>query len=153
MLNDDDQPLDNGEKTDARNEDGTFAPGNPGGGRTSGSRNKVTRAIEELLEGEHEALTRKAIEKALEGDMTALRLCLDRIAPARKDAPISIELPPIKTAEDTMNASAAVLAAVAAGDITPDEAGRVMALLVSHKTIVEASDHERRLTELEAKAK
>jgi len=32
------------------------------------------------LEGEAEALTRKAVELALEGDVTALRLCLDRIA-------------------------------------------------------------------------
>ena len=30
---------------------------------------------------EAEALTRKAIERALEGDTTALRLCLDRLLP------------------------------------------------------------------------
>lgn len=127
-----------------------FEEGNPG--KPKGARHRVTLAIEELLQGEHEALTRKAIDKAMEGDMMALRLCLDRIAPPRKDAAISIDLPPIKTAEDTMTASAAVLAAVAAGEITPDEAGRIMALLVGHRSIVEASDHERRLADLEAKA-
>jgi hypothetical protein len=37
------------------------------------------------LDGEAEALTRKAIERALEGDTTALRLCLDRLLPPRKD--------------------------------------------------------------------
>lgn len=53
-----------------------FLPGNAG--RQKGSRNKTTVAIEALLEGQHAALTQKVIAKALEGDMTALKLCLDR---------------------------------------------------------------------------
>lgn len=134
-----------------RNSDGTFASGNSLGGNRKGSRHKVTRAVEALLEGEHEALTRKAVERALEGDGVALRLCLDRIAPARKDAPISFELPPIKTAADTVAASSALLGAVAAGDVTPDEAGRVMALLSTHKALVEAGDLEARIAALEAR--
>jgi hypothetical protein len=111
----------------------------------------VTRAVEALLEGEHEALTRKAIEKAMEGDNIALRLCLERIAPPRKDAPISFDLPVISTAGDTLNASAAVLSAVAMGEITPGEAGAVMSLLTAHKQIVETCDIEARLAALEEK--
>lgn len=133
-----------------RKSDGTFAPGNSLGGKPAGARHKVTRAIEALLDNEHEALTRKAIEKALEGDMVALRLCLDRLAPPRKDAPVSIGLPAVRSAADAVEASAAVLAAVAAGEITPDEAGRVMALLTAHKAIVEAGDHEARIAALES---
>jgi hypothetical protein len=125
-----------------------FEQGNSG--RARGSRNRVTLAIEALLEGEHDALTRKAIEMALEGDTVALRLCLDRLAPPRKDAPVSITLPAVRSAEDTVAASSAVLDAVAAGEITPDEAGRVMALLTAHKAIVEAGDLEVRITALEA---
>lgn len=136
---------------DGRKSDGTFAPGNRLGGSKAGSRHKVTRAIEVLLEGQHEELTAKAVELALAGDMTAMRLCLDRIAPARKDAPISFALPPIKSAADTVAASSALLDAVAAGDVTPDEAGRVMALLTSHKALVEAGDLEQRIEALEAK--
>jgi hypothetical protein len=135
----------------ARNADGKFAPGNGGGGKAKGTRNRITRAIEALLEGEHEALTRKAIDKAKEGDMVALRLCLDRLAPPRKDAPITFELPPIETAADAKAASSAVLAAVAAGEVTPAEAATVMGLLVSHKLIVEATDFEARLAALEEK--
>lgn len=52
-------------------------------GRPQGSRNKATLAVEALLEGEAEALTRKAIERALEGDIQALRLCLERVCPVR----------------------------------------------------------------------
>jgi hypothetical protein len=141
-----DEPKSNGRKSD-----GTFAPGNALGGRTPGSRHKVTLAIEALLEGQHEALTQKAIDKALEGDVVALRLCLDRLAPPRKDAPVSFDLPPIKSAADTVAASSALLDAVAAGEVTPDEAGRVMALLTAHKSLVEAGDLEARISALEAK--
>ena len=55
-----DEPNDNGRKTD-----GTFASGNKPGGRKAGSRNTATLAVEALLEGEAEGLTRKAIEMAL----------------------------------------------------------------------------------------
>lgn len=136
---------------DGRNTDGTFARGNSLGGSKRGSRHKVTLAVEQLMEGQHEALTQAAIDKALQGDGVALRLCLDRIAPPRKDAPISIALPPVTSAAEAVSASAALLDAVAAGEVTPGEAGPVMALLVSHKGIVEAGDLERRIAALEEK--
>ena len=136
---------------DGRTTDGKFATGNSLGGSKLGSRHKVTLAVEALLEGQHEALTQAAIDKALQGDGVALRLCLDRIAPPRKDAPISISLPPVSSAADAVVASSALLDAVATGEVTPGEAGPVMALLVSHKAIVEAGDLERRITVLEEK--
>jgi hypothetical protein len=104
-----------------------------------------------LLEGEAEEITRKAIELAKAGDGPVLRLVLERLSPTRKDAPISFELPPIDSVADAMTASASVLAAVASGDISPSEGQSVMALLVSHKMIVEATDFESRLAALEAK--
>ena len=55
-------------------------------------RNKKTLAIESLLEGQAEALTQTAISKTLEGDGLALRLCLERIAPAPKDKSVSFPL-------------------------------------------------------------
>ena len=128
-----------------------FQPGNPG--KPRGARHRTTRAVEALLDGQHEALTQVAIGKALEGDMVALRLCLDRIAPARKDAPVSVTLPPVRTAQDAVGASAALLEAVAAGDVTPDEAGRVMALLTAHKGLLEAGELEERIAALEQKEK
>ena len=50
-----------------------------------------------------------------------------------------------------MTASTSLLQAVATGDVTPDEAGRVMALLTAHKALVEAGDLEARITALEAR--
>src|SRR5687768_16932362 len=62
--------------------------GNPDG-RPKGSRNATTLAVESLLDGEAEALTRKAVELAIAGDIAALRLCLDRVLPPRKDRPVT----------------------------------------------------------------
>ena len=128
-----------------------FAPGNPG--KPHGARHRVTRAVEALMEGEHEKLTRIAIDKALDGDTSALRLCLDRIAPPRRDVPITIELPPVRSAAEAVEASASVLASLAKGEVTPDEAGRIMALLASHKSIVAAGDLEQRIAALEEAAR
>lgn len=136
-----------------RKQAGRFPPGESGNpsGRPVGARHRTTLAIEALLEGQHEALTKKAIDKALEGDTVALRLCLDRIAPARKDAPVAFDLPAIETAADVVGASSALLAAVAGGAVTPDEGGRVMALLTAHRAIVETHDLETRIKSLEEK--
>lgn len=130
-----------------------FKPGKSGNpsGRPKGARNKTTMAIEALLEGEAEELTRKAIEMAKAGDGPALRMCLDRLAPPRKDAPVCFELPPINSIADAVAASSALLSAVAGGDVTPDEAARIMSLLTSHKVLVETGEFERRLEILEAK--
>ena len=70
-------------RKNGRNTAGKFTSDNSG--RPRGSRNKATLAIESLLEGQAEALTQTAVHKALEGDSIALRLCIERIAPAPKD--------------------------------------------------------------------
>lgn len=142
-----DRDRNSGPVADGRNPDGTFAPGNPG--RPKGTRHRITRAVEELLEGEAENITRKAIDMALEGDTTAMRLCVERIAPARKDTPVSFDLPDMASAEDAASAAQSVLRAVADGDLTPTEAAAVMALIETYRRTLELTDIERRLTALE----
>jgi hypothetical protein len=132
-----------------RKPNGTFAKGNKLGGGKTGSRHKVTKAVEALLEGEAEGLTRKAVEMALTGDTVALRLCLDRIDPPKKDRAVSITLPKVRTAQDTVQASSTVLDAVAEGNITPDEGARILSLLTAHKALIETCDLEVRLSALE----
>src|SRR5215208_1390756 len=80
--------------------------GNPHG-KPKGTRHRVTVAAETLLEGEAEAITRKAIELAKAGDGPALRLCMDRIYPARKDRPVRFGLPPLEKVGDAVAANAA----------------------------------------------
>src|SRR3954453_10141599 len=92
-----------------------FKPGRSGNprGRPQGSRHRTTLAIDALLDGDAEKLTRKAVEMARAGDTVALRLCLDRLAPVRKDRPVTFALPTIETTADLPKASAALLEAVA----------------------------------------
>ena len=108
-----------------------FKPGQSGNpaGKPKGARNRSTVAAELLLEGEAQALTRKAIELGLAGDTAALRLCLERLLPPRKDRALSLDLPAIRSAEDAARAVGAVLSAVGEGRITPSEAGQVMGLI------------------------
>jgi hypothetical protein len=138
-----------GSNTEGRNPDGTFAPGNPG--KPRGARNRATKAVQGLLDDDSEALTRKAVDLALGGDTTALRLCLERIAPPRKDTPVSFDLPPMTSARDAAEAAQAVLKAVSEGELTPLEAAAVMALVESFRKTLETAELEARMEELEGR--
>jgi hypothetical protein len=121
------------EKTAPKQRGPPFRPGQSGNpaGRPRGACNRSTIAAESLLEGEAEALTRKAVELALADDTTALRLCIERLVPPRKDRLVEFVLPPITSADDAAKAMSAVLAAVAEGRITPAEAAAVAGLVDS----------------------
>jgi hypothetical protein len=122
--------------------------GNPAG-RPRGSRNRATRAAELLLDGEAEALTRKAVEMALAGDPAALRLCLDRTVAPRRDRAIELALPPIHSAADILDAIKAVAAAVGRGTITPGEGFTLSQMIEAFLRAIDASDFEHRLQDLE----
>ena len=128
-----------------------FQPGQSGNpsGRPQGSRNKATLAMEALLEGEAEALTRTAIDKALSGDMMALRLCFDRLYPPQKGRSIQMSLPPIKKAQDVVQGYEAILNAVSDGSITPDEASTIANVLESKRKAIETHEIEKRISVLE----
>jgi len=118
-------------------------------GRLKGSLNSTTLAAQALLDGEAEALTRKAIELAKGGDLTALRLCMDRLLPPRKDRPVSLDLPRIDSARDVPIAISALLAAVAAGELEPSDAGEVTKLLGAYARAVEINELAERVDNLE----
>lgn len=126
---------------------GRFAAGNAG--RPAGARNRTTTAVLELLEGQAEALTQRAVEMALAGDTVALRLCMDRIAPPKKDAPVSFAIPAMTSAKDAAEAAGAVLQAVSTGDLTPTEAAQVMGLVDSYRRTLEVTELEARVEALE----
>src|SRR3954467_920500 len=123
--------------------------GNPGG-RPVGSRHKATLAAEALLDGEAEELTRTAIELAKTGDTTALRLCLERVCPPRRDRPVAFTMPVIESTADLTKASAALLQAVASGELTPSEAAELGKLVEAHVKAIEATEFQQRLEYLEA---
>jgi hypothetical protein len=118
-------------------------------GKPRGARHKATLAAETLLQGEAEALSRKAVELALRGDVSALRLCLDRIVPPRKDRPVCFELPAMTESKDAVSALAAIVAAVAAGELTPTEAAELSKVVDGYARTLQTVEFEERLSKLE----
>jgi len=130
-----------------------FQPGQSGNpkGKPKGTKNHATRLAETLLDGETEKLTRKAVELALSGDTVALKLCLERILPPRKDRPVNIDLPKLEGVEDFSGAMGAITEAVGRGDITPIEAEMISRILENHRKIIETTELESRISALEAR--
>ena len=122
--------------------------GNPSG-KPKGCRNATTILFDELLKDNAKELIEKAIEMAKDGDGPALRLCIDRLAPARKDRPVWFDLPEMKEARDAVNASAAIVAAVANGDLTPMEASELGKLVDSYARTLQAAEFDERISKLE----
>jgi hypothetical protein len=112
--------------------------GNPAG-RRPGSRNKATLAAAALLAGEAEALTRKAVELALAGDPTAMRLCIERLLPPCRERAVKFTLPPIESVSDISAAMRAVTAALARGHITPGEAATIAAVVETFARAIETT--------------
>src|SRR5215831_2487922 len=110
-----------------------FKPGNAG--RPKGARNRATVAAEALLDGQAEALTRKAIERALDGDILALRICLDRILPPRRDRSVHFKVS--ATNGDLVAACDEIMQALASGQLTPNEAATVAGLIESRCRVLE----------------
>ena len=123
--------------------------GNPGG-RRPGCRNRATQTAEVLLEGEAEALTRKAIELALEGDTTALRLCLERVVPQRKSRTVAFDPPRLDRIADLAGAIGSIFREVACGKLRLDEGAALVGMLESKRRAMETIDLEKRLRTLEA---
>ena len=125
--------------------------GNPAG-KAKGTRHKPTMAAMVLLHGEAESLTRKCIELAQAGDMTALRLCMERIVPAMKSRPVQLSMPSVETADDVLKAQAVMIQAMAAGEITPDEAATIAGVLDAKRKAIETVAIEERVARLEQQA-
>jgi hypothetical protein len=124
-----------------------FASGNPG--RPKGARNKNTLALEALLDGEAEVIIRKVIDMARAGDHVALRLYFERILGPRLERTVSLDLPPIETAQDGAAALASIVAAAAAGRISPAEAATLTQVIQATIAVIATADFERRIEALE----
>ena len=81
---------------------------------------------------------------------TQHKLCLERILPIRRRRPVLFALPPIESVSDLPVAMAAVVAAVADGTLTPEEAASISAVLEAQRRAVETAQLEQRIAVLEA---
>ncbi len=128
-----------------------FAAGNTlGRGRPKGSRNRAKPPGQHLLDEYAEHVVRKCIALALQGNPNAMRLCMERINPARRGALIPIHLPSIRTAGDVDQAAEKVTQGIRRGTLTPTEGGTVMNILESRLRVIEKVQWESRLEKLES---
>ena len=123
--------------------------GNPAGPRT-GARPKAALALDALAEGKSNAILDAMIAKAIEGDVQAAALNLNLAWPLRKGRPTPLDLPPVRTPADLTTATGALIAAVASGELSAEEAQAVSAVLTVHRTALETLELEARIAALEA---
>jgi hypothetical protein len=108
-----------------------FQPGHSGNpaGRPPGSLNKETLAAQAVLEERAEEMVTNIMDRAKNGDPTAMRLCMERLVPTGRNRPVAIDLPVVKTPDDAQAALAVVTAELAAGTLTISEASALIGLI------------------------
>jgi hypothetical protein len=133
---------------------GRFQPGQSGNprGKPKGLRSRVTQLAENLMSEDAEEVVKAVVSAAKGGDMAAARIILDRICPTRKSRPVEIDIPPIAALADVLPAMGKVVAAMASGDLTPDEAATIAGLLDAKRKTLETIEIERRIAALEQRA-
>jgi hypothetical protein len=102
-----------------------------------------------MMEGETQALARKALELALKGDTAALRLCLDRIAPRRKEGFIEFPLPKITNPKEASKATGTIVRGLSEGQITQSESEALLRAVEAHVRVLDYEGLERRVAEVE----
>jgi len=131
---------------------GMFEPGGPGGpGRPKGSRSRLSRVLDEMVEADAVAVYGVVKNMALGGDLIAVRILLDRAWPVPKSRAVAVDLGPIAGVSDLPAAVGKMLEAVAAGELLPDEAQALTGVVEAYRKAVELADIERRVTTLEAR--
>jgi hypothetical protein len=107
----------------ARSRGKPFPPGNKlGRGRPKGSRNKANQIVNQVFQEHLEAVSKKCCFEAMHGDTQAMKIVLDRTAPAPKELPVKVRLPQAGTQQEDLKNARAILAAAANGQITPTQA-------------------------------
>lgn len=144
-----DNPAKAGEKKDTR-----FKPGQSGNpaGKKPGTRHKVSVLAEKLMSDDVENVVKSIIKAAVDGDIAASKLILERVVPARKDATISIDLPEINTIEDVATAMGIIVKAAASAEIGLSEADALTKLVQGMSQALEMSEVTKRIAALELQA-
>lgn len=132
---------------------GKFEKGKSGNpkGKIKGTKNKATLTAELLLEGEFGNICRRLIDEALNGNMQAIKMVLDRVMPARKDRSIAIDIPILNNSSDILQAMASITEAVGSGNISPSEGEALSRIIDVYVKALEIYDYEKRLQILENK--
>jgi hypothetical protein len=120
-----------------------------GQGRPKGSRNKSSSPGQDVLNQYAERLVLKCISMAGQGDVGAMRLCMERILPVRRDALVKVSLPRIGTAQEVNKAAEKVTQVMGRGKITPTDAEKMMNVIQMRSQIIDSVVGEGRLAKVE----
>ena len=133
---------------------GQFQPGQSGNpaGKPRGTRHRALLALDAIGAAGAEEVLRKVVEDAKAGDIRAAEILLRRVWPERKGRLVEFDLPPVVSAADAVQASAAIVAAVATGELTPDEAQAVASVVEIQRRAIETAELAERIAVLEARA-
>ena len=116
--------------------------------RHSDAGGRASRLVQEQLNRRAGALICKALDLAESGDVAALRLCIERILPTRKERPVSFNLPAVRLATDAEKLMGAVIEAMACGNLTPSQAAQMARPIDAFVRTLIAAGIERDLAEL-----
>jgi Family of unknown function (DUF5681) len=127
---------------------GAWKPGESGNprGRTSG-----VERIRQLLDPHREDLVKKAVALALTGDVTALRMCLDRVVPVPRAESAAVLIPALATAHTLTEKAEAVARAIGKGQLSPDTGATLLQAIAAACKVAEFDDLQRRVAELESR--
>lgn len=139
--------------TDKRIPPAAWKPGESGNprGKPKGAINRTTRLALELFEGGIKDIAAEVIKQAKDGDLTAARLVLDKLVPNARER--AVELPGLPSTESpagVADAQAAILQAVASGDLTPGEAATLSGIVENRRRTLETLELEQRISAIEA---
>ncbi|MCC7066286.1 MAG: hypothetical protein IT456_26060 [Planctomycetes bacterium] len=145
----------------SRDSGGRFRPGNAGGPgrRPEQASEKLRRAVEEAISPDHlAAVMRRVLRQALEGNMTAVRILLERTCGRPAQAPtsgvsVSIDLPSLRSVADCTLAIDRLAQGICDGTVDREAAQVLLDVIQVRLKAIELSDLEGRLAELEEAAK
>ena len=127
-----------------------FQPGKSGNpaGRPKGIKDRRSALREKLLP-HADQLIEMVTTFAKSGDMQAMKIVMDRIIPPLREEAIHVTIPKIASADDCTRAQAAVVNAVAAGELMPGEGQVMSGLIEAQRRAYETSELSKRLQAIE----
>src|SRR5438128_2238702 len=99
--------------------------------------NVTPAPAQELLQLESEHVMKALIKKALRGNVTALRLCVERLIPIPRERALGIKIPAAENAVQITIALEAVLQALGDGQLTASEAQKLAHILENQRKAIE----------------
>ena len=121
-----------------------------GAGRKKGSGQAAKYRA--MLEPHAETLIQQVVDKAKDGDMAALKMCLDRLCAPLKPTDRLITVDGLKDCKSISDKGALILDNLAQGAITPIEASHIITVISNQAKIIELDELEERVASLENKS-